>query len=71
MKYKDFCISFNEGDSDLEYGHLEEIKDLEKKLLSEFNTLSNQNSKQAPTLNANQVMNKVYNVNIVLSVLPK
>ncbi len=69
MKFKDFSISFNKVDSDLEHGYLEEVKELKKHLLCEFNTISRENSKQKTSLNANKVMNAVYNTEILFSVL--
>ena len=62
------CL-FQQGWLRLRIGYLEEVKELKKKLFCEFNTLSDENSKQASILNANQVMNAVYNADIFCSVL--
>ncbi len=59
IEFKDFSISFNKIDSDLEHGYLEEVKELKKHLLYKFNTISRENSKQKASLNANKVMNAV------------
>ena len=45
------------------------MKELKKHLLREFNTISRKNSKQKTSLNANRVMNAVYNTEILFSVL--
>ena len=45
IHFKDFSISFNKVDSDLEHGYVEEVKELKKRLLREFNTISRENSK--------------------------
>ena len=45
------------------------MKELKKHLLHEFNTISRKNSKQKTSLNANKVMNAVYNTEILFSVL--
>ena len=53
IEFKDFTISFNKVYSDLQHGYLEEVKELKKHLLHEFNTISRENSKQKTSLNAN------------------
>ncbi len=69
LKYDDFSISFNKVDSDLEFGYEEEVKELKKRVLREYNTLSTENAKQATVLNANQVMNAVYPAKLLFSIL--
>lgn len=69
IQFKDFYILYNIVDSDLECGYVEEMKELMKWLLYEFNTISNKSYKQATTLNANQVLNMVLNADIFFSVL--
>lgn len=69
IHFKDFSISFNKVDSDLEHGYLEEVKELKKHLLCKLNTISRENSKQKTTSNANEVMNAAYNAEIQFSVL--
>jgi hypothetical protein len=51
-QYQDCNISFHKVDSYLEYRYVKEVKDLKQKLLHEFNTLSNQNSKQTTIIDA-------------------
>jgi hypothetical protein len=69
VQYKDFSISFNKVDTDLERGYFEEVKELRKRVLREFDTLSSENTKRKSSLNANEVMNAVYNTDILFSVL--
>jgi hypothetical protein len=45
LRYEDFSISSNKVDSDLEYGYKEEVKELKKRVLKEFNSMSNENTK--------------------------
>jgi hypothetical protein len=52
---EDFSVSFNKVDSDLEFGNEEEVKELKKRVLREFNNPSNDNVKKATVLNAGQV----------------
>ena len=54
---------------DLEHGYFEEVKELCKRVLRKFDTLSSEKTKQKSTLNANEVMNDVYNTDILFSVL--
>jgi hypothetical protein len=69
VQYKDFSIFFNKVDTDLERGYFEEVKELRKRVLREFDTLSSENTKRKSSLNANKVMNAVYNTDILFSVL--
>jgi hypothetical protein len=69
LEYKDFSILFNKVDTDLERGYFEEVKELKKRVLREFDTISSDNSKRKSTLNANEVFNAVYNTDILFSVL--
>jgi vacuolar-type H+-ATPase subunit H len=64
IQFKDFSKSFNKVNTDLEYGYQEEINELKKRLLQEFNSICNENTKQKSSLNANQVMNAVYKADI-------
>ena len=48
---------------------IEEVKELKKQLLHEFNSISSENCKQKSTLDANQIMNAIYNADIFFSVL--
>ena len=69
MRFQDFSISFNKVDSDLEFNYKEDVKDLKKRVLREFNSLSSENVKKSSTLNANQVMNAVYSSELLFSIL--
>ena len=69
LRFDDFSISFNKVDSDLEFGYREEVKELKKRVLQEYNTLSNKNKKHATVLNATQVMNAVYTSELLFSIL--
>jgi hypothetical protein len=69
MRFQDFLISFNKVDSDLDFSYKEEVKELKKRVLWEFNTLSNENAKKTMTLDANQVMNAVYSAELLFSIL--
>ena len=69
LRLEDFSISINKVDSDLEFGYKEEVKELKKCVLREFNNLSNDNVKKATLLNASQIMNAVYNAELLSSVL--
>ena len=69
IKPQDFSTVFNKVDSDLEIGCKEEVKELKKRVLQEFNSLTNKNVKRATTLNATQVMNAIYNAELLFSVL--
>jgi hypothetical protein len=69
LEYKDFSILFNKVDTDLERGYFEEVKELKKRVLREFDTISSDNSKRKSRLNANEVFYAVYNTDILFSVL--
>ena len=69
IQYKDFSISFNKVDYDLEHGYLEEVKELKEQLLHEFNSISSESHKQKSSLDTNQVINAAYNTDIFFSVL--
>ena len=69
LQYRDFTISFNKVDTDLERGYFEEIKELRARVLCEFDTLSSENSKRKSSLTANEVFNAVYHTDILFSVL--
>ncbi len=69
LKYEDFSILFNKVDFDLEFGYTEEVKEVKKRVLREYNTLSTESVKEASVLNANQVMNSVYPSELLFSVL--
>jgi hypothetical protein len=64
-----FDISINKVDSYFEYVFVEEVKELNERLLHEFNTLSNKNSNQTTILNVNQAMNAVFNAELLFSVI--
>ena len=69
LQLEDFSIAFKKVDSDLEFGYKEEVKELKKRVLREFNNLFNDNSEKATVFNASQVMNAVYNAELWFSVL--
>ena len=46
-----------------------DVKELKKRVLGEFNSMSNENTKQTTVLNADEVMNAVYNAEFSISVL--
>ena len=69
IKYADFSLSFNKVDSDLEYGYIQEVKELKKRVLCEFNSISDKNIKKTTVLNANQVMNSMYDAELLFTVL--
>lgn len=46
-----------------------EVQELKKRVLKEFNSMSNENTKQTTVLNANEVMNAVCNAEFLISVL--
>jgi len=69
LEYKDFSILFNKVDTDLERGYFEEVKELKKRVLREFDTISSDNAKRKSTLTASEVFNAVYNTDILFSVL--
>ena len=69
MKFQDFSISFNKVDSDLEYGYNEEVKELKKRVLHEFNMLSKETAKRTTKQNAHQVMNAMYTAELLFSIL--
>ena len=53
----------------MDFGYKEEVKELKKRVLQEFNTSSNKNKKHATVLNATQVMNAVYTSELLFSIL--
>jgi hypothetical protein len=69
IKTSDFSISFNKVDSDLGYGYTEEVKEIKKRVLREYYSLSSGDKKSASILNANEVMNALYNSEFLFSVL--
>ena len=69
IRYADVAITFNKVDSDLEYGYKEEVKEIKKRILREFNNLSSRAVKKTTNLNATQVMNALYNSKFLFSVL--
>jgi hypothetical protein len=69
IRYRDFSIKFNKVGTDLEYGYIEEVKELRKRVSREYNTITSDSSKPQSMLNANQVMNSVYNAELLFSVL--
>ena len=69
ISFRDVSISFNKVDSDLGYGYHEEVKEIKKRVLREYNSLSSRDRKRASFLNANQVMNALYNSEFLFSVL--
>ncbi len=69
LKVPRLHISFNKVDTDLEYGYLEEVKEVKKRLLREFNSLTSGDSKRKTTLNANETMNAVYNAELLFGII--
>ena len=69
LKYDDFSISFNKVDPVSEFGYKEEVKEFKKQVLREYNTVSNMNTKMASTIDSSEVMNAVYNSELLFSVL--
>ena len=65
LQFDDCSISFKKLDSNLEFGNREEVKELKKRVLQEYNTLSNKNKKDDTVLNATQVMNAVYTAELI------
>jgi hypothetical protein len=47
IKFSDFTIGFNKVDSDLGYGYTEEVNEIKKRVLREYNTLSSGDVKRA------------------------
>jgi hypothetical protein len=69
LRYQDFNISFNKVDTDLEYGYLEEVKEVKKRLLREFDSMISGDSKRKTTLNVNETMNAVYNAELLFGII--
>lgn len=44
IRYQDFSIKFNKVDTDLEYSYIEEVKELRKRVLREYNTITSDSS---------------------------
>ena len=55
IRYSDITISFNKVDTDLEYGYKEEVKEIKKRVLREYNNLSSRAVKKAASLNATKL----------------
>ena len=69
IKFDDFTNGFNKVDLDLEYGYKEEVKELRKQILREFNNISSGTVKKTTHLNAGQVIKALYNSELLFSVL--
>jgi hypothetical protein len=69
MKQSIFEINFDKVDQDLEHGYFQETKQIRKRILFEYNTICSDNKKPSSRLNAVEIFNAIYTVDVLLPVL--